>query len=114
MRARGLVLVRLRGAFNLNAECRVRVNRLFALHFEGGGDLFAGGLENFESGEAFVVGGHEVPRCGGAVGQGEHVADGGLVRGPLAAVAPVLGVDLVLLVVGLLPEAEAPQLFRLR
>jgi len=47
------------------------------------------------------------------VGEGEHVADGGLVSTPLAAVAPVLGVDFVALVFGVLAVPEAAQLLLL-
>ena len=52
-------------------------------------------------------------KCQGARGvlrEREHVAHGDLVGAPFAAVAPVLGVDLVPLVVGLLAVAEAAEL----
>ena len=72
--------------------------------------MVAGTFKNFEAGESFVIGGDEMPRCVGAVGQREHVADGDLVGAPLSAVAPVLIVNFMAFVGGGFAMAEAAEL----
>jgi hypothetical protein len=73
--------------------------------------LFAGGFEDLEAGEAFVVRRDQVPRRGGGVGESEHVANSDFVGVPFATVAPVFVVYLVAFVRGFFAGAEAAELF---
>lgn len=76
--------------------------------------MFGRMAEHIKSGVALVIGGDEVPRSHGRVGEGEHVADGGVVGIPLGPVTPVFGVDFVLFIRGVLARAEAHELFVFR
>src|SRR5688572_2306661 len=74
-------------------------------------DGATGRLQNLEAGETFVVRLDERPGRQSRAGALDHFVDRTLVVAPFRSVAPVLGRQLPLLVLGLFALLEATQLF---